>query len=41
MLASYKRYWEPSLTEVVGLSLPVGAVATLVTQPIGNFGREA
>ncbi|CAD8074321.1 unnamed protein product [Paramecium primaurelia] len=34
MLGSYKRYWEPSLTEVVGLSVPVGAIATFFTQPL-------
>jgi len=35
MLASYKRYWEPSLGEVLGLSLSVGALTTAVTQPLG------
>ncbi len=33
-LASYKRYWEPNLTQVVGVSLPIGALTTLITQPI-------
>ena len=36
MLGSYKRYWEPSLPEVIGLSIPAGAVATFVTQPLGK-----
>lgn len=31
MLGSYKRYWEPSLPEVVGLSVPVGAITTFLT----------
>lgn len=31
---SYKRYWEPSLPQVLGYGLPIGAFATLVTQPL-------
>ena len=37
MLGSYKRYWEPSLPEVIGLSIPAGAIATFVTQPLGDL----
>ena len=37
MLASYKRYWEPSKTEVMFLSLPIGAITTILTQPLGNL----
>lgn len=37
MLGSYKRYWEPSLPEVIGLSIPTGAIATFVTQPLGEL----
>jgi solute carrier family 25 oxoglutarate transporter 11 len=31
---SYKRYWEPSTTQVVGLSLAANAVSTAVTYPL-------
>ncbi|KAL4499932.1 hypothetical protein ABPG72_015281 [Tetrahymena utriculariae] len=31
---SYKRYWEPSTAEVLGLSLSVNAISTALTYPI-------
>jgi len=31
---SYKRYWEPSTTQVVGLSLAANAVSTAITYPL-------
>ena len=36
-LASYKRYWEPSLPQVLMVSLPVGAAVTFITYPIGKM----
>lgn len=31
---SYKRYWEPSTAQVVGLSLSVNTVSTALTYPM-------
>lgn len=32
--ASFKRFWEPSYFQAIGLSLFAGAVATAITHPI-------
>lgn len=32
--AQFKRFWEPSYFEAIGLSLLAGTVATAVTHPI-------
>ena len=31
--ASYKRYWEPSYIEALGLSIFAGTVATAISHP--------